>query len=271
MKPKLIRSDGNHDTELRLTALMRAHGIIHLRQAYGATSGMAAGSGDRRTEGGGRKPEDGGQRTEGRGQRSGQAHRTVRGTAGFCVSTTEVCRRPCFARGFRRRSSSYGGQVAGQATSLRGARRARAGTPGQNSRKPRPTSIGSGRRTAWGKKQTLPPPVRPATFFSCPRSRLHHSRSIVLPFPWAGCRTRTARWITGFRSRRRDGSPRSNSCAVRPTLRPTLHKDFTDFLRLLNEREVRYLVVGGYLNASRRGRNGRKDRSCLTGSSFDGE
>ena len=27
---------------------------------------------------------------------------------------------------------------------------------------------------------------------------------------------------------------------------PTLHKDFADFLRLLNEREVRYLVVGGY-------------------------
>ena len=26
----------------------------------------------------------------------------------------------------------------------------------------------------------------------------------------------------------------------------TLHKDFTDFLRLLNEREVRYVVVGGY-------------------------
>lgn len=25
-----------------------------------------------------------------------------------------------------------------------------------------------------------------------------------------------------------------------------LHRDFTDFLRLLNEREVRYLVVGGY-------------------------
>jgi predicted nucleotidyltransferase len=25
-----------------------------------------------------------------------------------------------------------------------------------------------------------------------------------------------------------------------------LHKDFTDFLRLLNEREVRYLVIGGY-------------------------
>lgn len=27
---------------------------------------------------------------------------------------------------------------------------------------------------------------------------------------------------------------------------PILHKDFTDFLRLLNAREVRYLVVGGY-------------------------
>lgn len=27
---------------------------------------------------------------------------------------------------------------------------------------------------------------------------------------------------------------------------PTLHKDFADFLRLLNERNVRYLVVGGY-------------------------
>ncbi len=27
---------------------------------------------------------------------------------------------------------------------------------------------------------------------------------------------------------------------------PTLHKDFADFLRLLNEREVQYLVVGGY-------------------------
>lgn len=27
---------------------------------------------------------------------------------------------------------------------------------------------------------------------------------------------------------------------------PILHKDFTDFLRLLNEREVRYLVIGGY-------------------------
>ena len=52
VKPKLIRSDGNHDTELRLTALMRAHGIIHLRQAYGATSGLAEGSGDWRTEGG---------------------------------------------------------------------------------------------------------------------------------------------------------------------------------------------------------------------------
>jgi len=26
----------------------------------------------------------------------------------------------------------------------------------------------------------------------------------------------------------------------------TIHKDFADFLRLLNEREVRYLVVGGY-------------------------
>ena len=26
---------------------------------------------------------------------------------------------------------------------------------------------------------------------------------------------------------------------------PILHKDFTDFLRLLNEREVRYLVIGG--------------------------
>ena len=27
---------------------------------------------------------------------------------------------------------------------------------------------------------------------------------------------------------------------------PTLHNDFADFLRLLNERDVRYLVVGGY-------------------------
>ena len=27
---------------------------------------------------------------------------------------------------------------------------------------------------------------------------------------------------------------------------PILHKDFTDFLRLLNGREVRYLVIGGY-------------------------
>jgi predicted nucleotidyltransferase len=27
---------------------------------------------------------------------------------------------------------------------------------------------------------------------------------------------------------------------------PTLHNDFADFLRLLNERNVRYLVVGGY-------------------------
>lgn len=27
---------------------------------------------------------------------------------------------------------------------------------------------------------------------------------------------------------------------------PTLHKDFADFLRLLNARKVRYLVVGGY-------------------------
>lgn len=27
---------------------------------------------------------------------------------------------------------------------------------------------------------------------------------------------------------------------------PTLHKDFADFLRLLGEHEVRYLVVGGY-------------------------
>lgn len=27
---------------------------------------------------------------------------------------------------------------------------------------------------------------------------------------------------------------------------PTLHNDFADFLRLLNERSVRYLVVGGY-------------------------
>lgn len=27
---------------------------------------------------------------------------------------------------------------------------------------------------------------------------------------------------------------------------PTLHKDFADFLRLLNEHRVRYLVVGGY-------------------------
>ena len=27
---------------------------------------------------------------------------------------------------------------------------------------------------------------------------------------------------------------------------PTLHKDFADFLRLLNARNVRYLVVGGY-------------------------
>ena len=27
---------------------------------------------------------------------------------------------------------------------------------------------------------------------------------------------------------------------------PTLHNDFADFLRLLNERKVRYLVVGGY-------------------------
>jgi predicted nucleotidyltransferase len=27
---------------------------------------------------------------------------------------------------------------------------------------------------------------------------------------------------------------------------PTLHKDFADFLRLLNERKVRYVVVGGY-------------------------
>ena len=27
---------------------------------------------------------------------------------------------------------------------------------------------------------------------------------------------------------------------------PILHKDFTDFLRLLNAREVRYLVIGGY-------------------------
>jgi predicted nucleotidyltransferase len=27
---------------------------------------------------------------------------------------------------------------------------------------------------------------------------------------------------------------------------PILHKDFTDFLRLLNERKVRYLVIGGY-------------------------
>ena len=27
---------------------------------------------------------------------------------------------------------------------------------------------------------------------------------------------------------------------------PTLHNDFADFLKLLNERNVRYLVVGGY-------------------------
>ncbi len=26
----------------------------------------------------------------------------------------------------------------------------------------------------------------------------------------------------------------------------TLHNDFADFLRLLNERNVRYIVVGGY-------------------------
>jgi predicted nucleotidyltransferase len=27
---------------------------------------------------------------------------------------------------------------------------------------------------------------------------------------------------------------------------PTLHNDFADFLKLLNERKVRYLIVGGY-------------------------
>jgi len=44
---------------------------------------------------------------------------------------------------------------------------------------------------------------------------------------------------------------------------PALHNDFADFLRLLNERNVRYLVVGGYAVACP-GRPHRPPGSPLT-------
>lgn len=51
---------------------------------------------------------------------------------------------------------------------------------------------------------------------------------------------------TGCPSRLNAASRPWNFCATPSIRMPTLHKDFADFLRLLNEREVRYLVVGGY-------------------------
>ena len=56
----------------------------------------------------------------------------------------------------------------------------------------------------------------------------------------------TAKWTTGSRSLPSNGWPHSNSSANPTIPMPTLHNDFADFLRLLNERNVRYLVVGGY-------------------------
>ncbi len=56
----------------------------------------------------------------------------------------------------------------------------------------------------------------------------------------------TARWTTGSRSLPSNVWPHSNSSANPTIPMPALHNDFADFLKLLNERNVRYLVVGGY-------------------------
>jgi hypothetical protein len=50
---------------------------------------------------------------------------------------------------------------------------------------------------------------------------------------------------TGTAAHRKNACARSNFCAV-STMDITLPLDFREFLRLLNEKGVEYLLIGGY-------------------------